>query len=69
VTIDWILDDDVICIEVTDRGKRMEQMPPCVEPAPETESGRGWLIMRQLMESAEYTSSDGLNRVILRRRI
>jgi len=69
VTIDWILQDHEICIEVTDQGKPMEQMPPYVQPAPDAESGRGWWIIRQWMDSAEYTSSDGVNRVTLRRKI
>jgi serine/threonine-protein kinase RsbW len=69
VTADWILQDNVIRVEVADQGKSMVGMPPDIEPSPEAESGRGWWIMRRWMDHADYASSDGFNRVIMSRKI
>ncbi len=68
VTVDWILEDNVIRIEVTDQGKSMAGMPPDIEPSPEAESGRGWWIIRRWMDHADYVSSDGFNCLILYRK-
>ncbi|MCP4077411.1 MAG: ATP-binding protein [Gammaproteobacteria bacterium] len=69
VTVDWILDGHTIRIEVSDNGKSMAQIPPDIEPLPEAESGRGWWIMRRWMDHVDYASCDGLNRIILQRKI
>jgi serine/threonine-protein kinase RsbW len=69
VDVDWLLQDDVVRIDIADRGKTMVRLPPDREPPPEAESGRGWWIMRRWMDHATYSSAGGLNRVSLYRRI
>ena len=69
VTLDWTLEDRTICIEVSDGGKRLSRIPADIEPSPEAESGRGWWIMRRWMDQADYVSSNGLNRLIMYRKI
>ena len=69
VAVDWSLLDQTICIQVSDKGKRMSQIPPDLEPPPEAENGRGWWIMRRWMDQVDYVSSNGLNRLIMYRKI
>lgn len=69
VTLDWTLQDQTIRIEVSDRGKRLSKIPLDIEPSPEAESGRGWWIMRRWMDQVDYVSSNGLNRLIMYRKI
>ncbi len=69
VGVDWILDGNVVRIEIIDRGKRMARIPPDIEPPAEAESGRGWWIMRRWMDNVDYASLGGLNRVIMYRKI
>lgn len=69
VSLEWTLQDQTIRIEVSDRGKRLLKVPPDIEPSPEAESGRGWWIMRRWMDQVDYVSSDGLNRMIMYRKI
>jgi serine/threonine-protein kinase RsbW len=67
VDIHWTLNEAKLSIEVCDQGVAMAALPPNIAPPPEAESGRGWWIMRQWMDSAEYRSDDAGNRVILRK--
>lgn len=69
VTLKWTLQDQTIRIEVSDEGKRLSKMPPDIEPSPEAESGRGWWIMRRWMDQVNYVSSDGVNSLIMYRKI
>ena len=69
VSLDWNVLDQTICIEVSDKGKALPEIPPDIEPSPEAESGRGWWIMRRWMDQVDYVSSDGLNRLIMYRKI
>jgi serine/threonine-protein kinase RsbW len=69
VSLDWTLLDQTICIEVSDEGKRLSKIPADIEPSPEAESGRGWWIMRRWMDQVDYVSSNGLNRMIMYRKI
>ena len=69
VTVDWSLQDQTICIQVSDGGKIMSKLPPDIEPPPEAESGRGWWIMRRWMDQVDYDSNNGLNRLIMYRKI
>lgn len=69
VDIEWSLVDRQVCIKVSDCGKTMQQIPPDIEPSPQAESGRGWWIMRRWMDSVEYEKADGVNRLIMKRKI
>ena len=69
VTLEWTLKNRNIRIEVSDEGKRLSKIPPDIEPSPEAESGRGWWIMRRWMDQVDYVSSDGVNRLIMYRKI
>jgi len=69
VNVDWIIDHNAIHIEVSDRGKSMDQIPPDIEPQPESENGRGWWIMRRWMDNVYYKSLDGRNFVTMHRKI
>ncbi len=69
VSIEWILKDQTIFIEVSDQGKGMEQAPPDIEPDSEAESGRGWWIIRRWMDQAVYQSIEGVNYVSMSRKI
>lgn len=69
VFVNWSLKDKLICIEVSDKGKKMSKIPPDIEPSPEAENGRGWWIMRRWMDQVDYVSSNGLNRLIMYRKI
>ena len=69
VIVDWSLKDQTICIEVSDKGKKMAKIPPDIEPSPEAENGRGWWIMRRWMDQVDYVSNNGLNRLIMYRKI
>ena len=65
VEVRWTLHDTSLRIEVGDSGRAMARMPPETEPDPLAESGRGWWIIRQWMDSADYASRDGRNLVTL----
>ncbi|GAB0149787.1 hypothetical protein McPS_25270 [Marichromatium sp. PS1] len=67
VEIRWTLDDAGLSIQVGDHGKAMAEMPPEIAPDPLAESGRGWWIMRQWMDSVDYETDGTGNRVILRK--
>jgi len=65
VDILWQRDARMLTIEVQDNGHGMERMPPLEAPPPDAENGRGWWIMRQWMDNAEYVQDPERNRVIL----
>lgn len=65
VEVCWTHDASRLSIQVSDAGETMTEMPPEVEPDPLAESGRGWWIMRQWMDRADYTTEHGRNRVTL----
>jgi serine/threonine-protein kinase RsbW len=69
VSLYWTLLDQTICIEVSDEGKKLTNIPLDIEPSLEAESGRGWWIMRRWMDQVDYVSSNGLNRLIMYRKI
>jgi serine/threonine-protein kinase RsbW len=70
VVIYWHQNDAEIEVEICDTGQHvMQEMPANVPPSSEAESGRGWWIMRQWMDSVEYVSDDALNRVIMKRKL
>jgi serine/threonine-protein kinase RsbW len=69
VSLHWTLLDQTICIEISDEGKRMTKIPLDIEPSLEAESGRGWWIMRRWMDQVDYVSNNGLNRLIMYRKI
>jgi serine/threonine-protein kinase RsbW len=69
VAIRWSLSGEQLTIQVSDRGVAMQQLPPDTAPAPDAESGRGWWIMRQWMDSAEYTANPDWNTVTLRKNL
>ncbi|MBK5969431.1 ATP-binding protein [Thiorhodovibrio litoralis] len=69
VRVHWQTQGDELIIEIQDRGRAMTTPPPEHEPAPDAENGRGWWIMRQWMDSAEYRDRGELHGVRLRRRI
>lgn len=61
VWIRWSLAGKQLTVQVSDAGMTMRQLPPDIEPAPDAESGRGWWIMRQWMDSVEYMTGSGRN--------
>jgi len=63
------IDSNTLIIEVIDKGKTMQQMPANKPVSIEQESGRGWYIMRQWMDEADYESVDRVNCVRLKKRI
>jgi serine/threonine-protein kinase RsbW len=69
VWIQWRLSGGQLTIQVSDKGVAMQQLPPDMEPEPDAESGRGWWIMRQWMDSAEYRTDADHNIVILRKNL
>ncbi|HPF58979.1 MAG TPA: ATP-binding protein [Candidatus Competibacteraceae bacterium] len=69
VWIRWSLADKRLTIQVSDEGMTMRQLPPDIEPEPDAESGRGWWIMRQWMDSAEYMTDSGRNTLVLSKSI
>ena len=69
VRVSWRRDAQGLEIRVCDNGVTMRALPPEVEPAVDSESGRGWWIMRQWMDEADYETSEGQNAVVLRKRI
>ncbi|MCP4490173.1 MAG: ATP-binding protein [Gammaproteobacteria bacterium] len=69
VSVEWILKDQTVYIEVSDHGKGMEKAPPDIVPIPEAESGRGWWIIRRWMDKAIYKSIEGVNYVSMSKKI
>jgi anti-sigma regulatory factor (Ser/Thr protein kinase) len=69
VWIQWTLSDEQLTIQVSDKGLTMQKLPPDIEPEPDAESGRGWWIMRQWMDSAEYMTDADHNIVTLRKNL
>jgi len=69
VSLYWTLQDQTIYIEVSDEGKKLINIPLDIEPSLEAESGRGWWIMRRWMDQVDYVSNNGLNRLIMYRKI
>lgn len=69
VTVNCSVESDMLMIEVIDQGRKLQQLPPDIEPPAEAESGRGWWIMRRWMDRVEYSSSEGVNRLRLYRRV
>ncbi|MBK1649292.1 ATP-binding protein [Rhabdochromatium marinum] len=69
VSVRWHTQANELLVEIEDCGRAMT-VPPCEhEPDPEAESGRGWWIMRQWMDSAEYCDLGERHYVQLRRSI
>ncbi|MFK5895237.1 MAG: hypothetical protein QM504_18645, partial [Pseudomonadota bacterium] len=58
-----------LTIKISDQGIKMQQSIPVQLVAPESESGRGWYIMQQWTDSAKYISEQGINTVILQKKI
>ncbi len=69
VTVTCSIGDETLSIEVRENGKSMQQIPPDIEPSVEAESGRGWWIMRRWMDRVDYIVDDGVNCLILKRKI
>lgn len=54
-----------VSIEIADQGIPMATEPEPVDPTPDSEHGRGWLIMRSWMDEVRYERRTGENVVIL----
>jgi serine/threonine-protein kinase RsbW len=68
------LDGDTLRVVVRDRGSRMDWPAACARADayaadPDAEGGRGVYIIRSLMDAAAYTSVDGVNELILTKRL
>lgn len=66
VKIECVVTENTIEIQVSDEGVTMESLPKYEAPAADSESGRGWWIMRQWMDEVSYRSKGGINTTILK---
>jgi len=67
VNINCSVENSLVTIKVSDRGKIMNHPIPKHLTAPENDSGRGWFIMQQWTDFVEYQSLNGINTVILKK--
>ncbi len=58
-----------IRIKISDTGQAMTQMIPDELVSEDSESGRGWYIMKQWTDSVRYSSIDGVNTTTLEKSI
>ena len=65
VTIVWTHRADHLQIDVVDCGKAMAELPSGTMPEPDLENGRGWPIIRAVMNSIRYRSENGINTLTL----
>ena len=65
IELRWWLEGSSLNIEVRDRGCPIEQLPGGELPDPSAESGRGWYIIRALMDRVTYLRQDGRNILLL----
>ncbi|MCF7996977.1 MAG: ATP-binding protein [Chromatiaceae bacterium] len=69
VGVRWQAQAGELIVEIEDQGCTMSPPPLEHEPEPDAESGRGWWIMRQWMDSVEYCNQGEHHCVRLRRHI
>lgn len=62
-------DSKLISIKVSDKGQAMTQIIPDKLVSENSESGRGWYIMKQWTDSVYYSSIDGMNTTTLEKSI
>lgn len=67
IALQWCRDDDYLQIEIRDEGRPIDALPEGELPEPEAESGRGWYIIRALVDSVAYRREDGWNILVLRK--
>ena len=66
IKIIWSVQIDSLQIEIMHWGKPMERIPPGELPAADSESGRGWYIIKSCVDQfACYTDEKGANIVKL----
>ncbi len=54
IEVCWWPEHRRLLIEIRDKGQPIIELPPGELPDPEAESGRGWYIIRALVESIDY---------------
>ena len=69
VTVVWTRRADHLQIDIVDRGRAMDDLPSAEMPAPELENGRGWPIIRAIMDSVGYRSESGVNTLSMIKKI
>ena len=69
VTVIWTQQSDYLQIDIVDRGKAMTELPSAEMPAPHLENGRGWPIIKAVMDSVRYRSEQGINTLTLIKKI
>ncbi len=62
--------DDFVELRVADWGRGLNWEQACFEnPGEGAECGRGLFILRQLADKLDYGSADGMNQVVMRKKI
>ena len=69
VTVVWTRRADHLQIDIVDRGKAMDKLPSAEMPEPEMENGRGWPLIRAIMDSVGYRSEKGVNTLTMIKKI
>lgn len=64
-----IHNNKLISIKISDTGQAMTQAIPDKLVSEDSESGRGWYIMKQWTDSVHYSSNDGVNTTTLEKSI
>jgi len=64
-----IYNSKLISIKISDTGQAMTQAIPDKLVSQDSESGRGWYIMKQWTDSVHYSSIDGVNTTTLEKSI
>lgn len=65
IELRWWDEGASVNIEIRDLGCPIEQLPGGELPDPSAESGRGWYIIRALMDRVTYQRQDGRNVLLL----
>ena len=69
ITVIWTQRADHLQIDIVDCGKAIGELPSAEMPAPDLENGRGWPIIRAVMDSIRYRSEKGINTLTLVKKI
>ncbi len=65
IELRWWDEGSSVNIEIRDCGSPIERLPGGELPDPSAESGRGWYIIRALMDGVTYRRQDGHNILLL----
>jgi serine/threonine-protein kinase RsbW len=70
ISVSWMPNPEAIVVEIRDRGQPMPSLPPETAATPDVaaESGRGWHIIREWTDTADYIRETDENVLTLTRR-